>query len=143
MKNQQAGNIKRATQAARIWEARRAEIEHLYVMGDWSQGDLANHYKMSQQGMARVLKRLGIKAKTRGRAGHLNGRFIDGTQSTAYRQMIDKTHCAECQATEALVIHHKDHDHTNNVLENLQVLCSPCHSSHHKREYWRRKKAGL
>lgn len=29
------------------------------------------------------------------------------------------------------VIHHLDGDHTNNVIENLQLLCKSCHMRHH------------
>ncbi len=28
--------------------------------------------------------------------------------------------------------HHKDHNHTNNIIENLEVLCKRCHQIEHK-----------
>jgi len=31
--------------------------------------------------------------------------------------------------------HHKDHDRTNNVLENLEILCKSCHQTEH--ECWK------
>lgn len=142
MKNQQAGNQKRQREAAQIWIERKAEIERLYVAGDWSQAQLAAHFGVSQQGIAKALRRLSITAKPRGRAGAQNGRFKDGTQSTIYRSMVEKTHCNRCGATDQLVIHHIDGIHTNNVASNLEVLCSPCHTSHHKQEWWRSQKTG-
>lgn len=142
MEKQQSGNLRRQREAVSIWESRRAEIQTLYVEGSMSQAQLAEHFGCSQQGVAKALKRMGIKPKSRGRKGQQNGRFIDGTQRTIYRQMVDKTHCNRCGAMDHLVVHHADGDHTNNVVENLEVLCSPCHSSHHKQEWWNSRKAG-
>jgi 5-methylcytosine-specific restriction endonuclease McrA len=39
--------------------------------------------------------------------------------------------CVECGSTEQSVIHHRDHDHTNTVPENLVRMCRPCHARHH------------
>ena len=107
-----------------------------------SQSQLADHFGVSQQGVAKALKRMGISPKSKGRAGEQNGRYIDGTQSTIYRQMVEKTHCNRCGTTDQLLVHHVDGDHTNNVVENLEVLCSPCHTSHHKQEWWRSRMDG-
>ena len=98
---------------------------------------------MSQQGIARALTRMGIPTKTRGRKGEQNGRFKDGTQSTIYRKMVEKDRCSRCGETESLLVHHRDGVHTNNVPENLEVLCSPCHTSHHKQEWWASRKASV
>lgn len=143
MKNQQLGNQRRQREAAEVWTDRRPEIERLYVNGTWSQAGLAAHYGMSQQGIARALKRMGIPTKTRGRKGEQNGRFKDGTQSTTYRKMVEKDRCSRCGETESLLVHHRDGVHTNNVPENLEVLCSPCHTSHHKQEWWASRKASV
>lgn len=142
MKNQQKGNIARHQEAMKVWGPRRSQILALYSNGDMSQAEMATMFNVSQQGFQKALKRLGIPSKSRGRAGQQNGRYIDGTQSTAYRQMIVKDKCFRCGATDQLVIHHKDHNHTNNVPENLEVMCSPCHTSHHKTEWWRSQKGG-
>ena len=107
-----------------------------------SQAQLADHFGVSQQGVAKALKRMCIPPKSKGRAGEKNGRYIDGTQSTIYRKMVEKTHCNRCGTTDQLVVHHVDGDHTNNVVENLEVLCSPCHTSHHKQEWWNSQKGG-
>jgi hypothetical protein len=141
MANQQYGNQKRNREAVALWENRRSEIERLYVNGDWSQAQLADHFGATQQGIAKALKRMGIRPKSRARMGEKNGRFKDGTQSTAYRRMIEKRRCNRCLATENLVVHHVDGVHTNNVPENLEVLCSPCHSSLHKQEWWDARRA--
>ena len=125
----------------RVWEPRRAEIIALYVEGDQSQQQMAERYGVTLGGFQKALKRLSLPSKSRGRAGAQNGRFKDGTQSTAYRSMIVKDHCNCCGETRGLVIHHIDGVHTNNTPSNLEVLCSPCHSSHHKQEWWRSRKA--
>lgn len=141
MKNQQNGNIARQQKAMDLWLPRKAEIVTLYAMGDQSQAQMAERYGVTLAGFQKVLARLGIPPKSRGRAGAANGRFKDGAQSTAYRLMIEKELCNRCGSTDQLVIHHRDGVHTNNVLENLEVLCSPCHSSHHKQEWWEVRKA--
>ncbi len=141
MKNQQKANIERQRKAMDLWLSRKAEIVTLYAMGDQSQAQMATRYGVTLAGFQKALARLGIASKSRGRAGAANGRFKDGAQSTAYRSMIEKEHCNRCGSTEQLVIHHRDGVHTNNTPENLEVLCSPCHSSHHKQEWWAARKA--
>ncbi len=141
MGNQQKANIERAAEAARVWEDRRAEILMDYTNGPFSQTDMANRYGVTQQAFQKALKRLGIAPKPRGRGGAANGRFKDGTQSTAYRQMVQKRECNRCGSTEQLVVHHRDGVHTNNRPDNLEVLCSPCHTSHHKQEWWAARQA--
>ena len=142
MTNQQKGNAARQQKAMDLWLPRKAEILELYAMGDQSQAQMAERYGVTQAGFQKALARLGIAPKSRGRVGSANGRFKDGMQSTAYRAMIEKTHCNRCGTTEALLIHHRDGVHTNNVPDNLEVLCSPCHSRHHKQEWWASRKAG-
>ncbi len=39
--------------------------------------------------------------------------------------------CAVCIQTEGLHIHHKDHNPSNNKMENLVVLCGVCHKKTH------------
>lgn len=141
MKTQQKANIERRATAAAIWEARRLEIEALYVNGPASQATMAELYAVTQAGFQKALQRLGIAAKSRGRPGAGNGRFKDGAKSTAYRKMVDKRQCNRCPATDNLVVHHIDGVHTNNTPSNLEVLCSPCHSSHHKQEWWDARRA--
>lgn len=142
MSNQQAGNERRAAEAAMVWDRRAEMIRRRYTQENWSQQRLADHYGVTLAAMQKVMARLGIASRSRGRTGPENGRFVDGSKSTAYRALIKKSACAECGTQSQLVIHHKDHNHMNNAPENLEVLCSPCHTRHHKREYWRRRKAG-
>jgi len=141
MKNQQKGNERRAAEAALIWEPRRAEMVANYVNGPMSQAQMAEHYGVTLAAFQKALVRMGLPAKPRGRAGAANGRYKDGTQSTAYRRMVEKRQCNRCAATEQLVVHHRDGVHTNNAPSNLEVLCSPCHTSHHKQEWWAARKA--
>lgn len=48
-----------------------------------------------------------------------------------YRTLIVKEHCEWCKVTTDLLVHHKDHDRTNNTLDNLIVVCKRCHQLHH------------
>lgn len=136
MGNQQLGNERRQREAAAIWTARKPEILQLYVNGPLSQAQLAVHYGVCQQAITKALQRMEIPTKSRGRAGEMNGRFKDGTQSTLYRQTVEKSHCLRCDTMENLCVHHKDEDHTNNDPANLEVLCMSCHSRMHKQAWW-------
>ncbi len=40
--------------------------------------------------------------------------------------------CGNCGATEAIEIHHRNGDRTDNRLENLLPLCSNCHEKLHR-----------
>lgn len=39
--------------------------------------------------------------------------------------------CGYDTIPDILEVHHKDHNHTNNSLENLEILCPRCHAEHH------------
>ena len=41
--------------------------------------------------------------------------------------------CENCEQTHDLLVHHIDHDRTNNEFENFKVLCASCHAIVHKR----------
>lgn len=45
-----------------------------------------------------------------------------------------------CLNEKVLVVHHKDHDHSNNNINNLEVLCSNCHLEHHWGDSFRAQK---
>ena len=141
MRKQQAGNIRRAIEAASVWTARRPEIMRLYLTDGWSQERLAAHYGVTQAAMQKAMKRLDIPSRGRARKGAENGRFVHGQASTLYRRLVNKTACAACGAISDLCVHHRDENHLNNEPANLEVLCMSCHSSHHKAAWWR-KKAG-
>jgi len=138
---QQRGNEKRRQKSAALWANRRPEIDRLYSAGDWSLARLADHYGVSQQGIGKVLARMGIPTKSKGRSGEQNGRFKDGSQSTIYRTMVEKDACSSCGACSDLCIHHNDDNHTNNTPSNLVVLCMSCHSRLHKQRWWDNQKA--
>jgi len=128
MKDQQSANKRRAKEAEKVWTERKPEIERLYHGRLWTQKKLARHYGISQSAMHKVMQRLGMQARSTANHGERNGRFKDGSQSTMYRQMIDKDKCSACGSLTRLVIHHKNGCHTDNRLDNLQVLCESCHN---------------
>lgn len=39
--------------------------------------------------------------------------------------------CERCGETSNLHVHHKDENFTNNLKENLELLCKPCHNEEH------------
>jgi hypothetical protein len=63
-------------------------------------------------------------------------RYKNGLRSVRYRRLIRKEKCSQCESTNNLVIHHKDFDHFNNSLNNLEVLCNHCHLSLHAKTYY-------
>src|SRR3990167_1433325 len=141
MKNMRGEN--KRIPAEQTWLPSKTEIEWLYHQQNWSLEQIANYYNVSQTGMSRVIKRLGIVSRERGRQGMLNGRYKNGQASTLYRVMIEKDKCSQCQAIERLVIHHKNFNHQDNHLENLQVLCESCHNRLHKKRWWDIQKLSL
>lgn len=48
-----------------------------------------------------------------------------------YRECHHK--CELCGETEDLLVHHIDHNRSNNEFYNFMVLCTSCHAIHHKR----------
>lgn len=143
MNKQQAGNEARRKAAAKLWEGRRAEIEWLYHLRQLPQAKIAEYFAVTLTAIQKVMKRLGIKARSRANAGARNGRYKDGSETRQYRTVIDKDKCRKCGTKETLGIHHKNDDHYDNRLGNLEVLCNACHMSETKRKWWAAKKAGI
>lgn len=52
-----------------------------------------------------------------------------------YRR-VKKSKCERCESDKFLIVHHKDENRENNVLENLETLCKSCHQAHH----WSKRK---
>ena len=125
-----------------MWEARRPEIERMYLTELKSQTQVAAHFGVTLAAIQKVMARLGIPSRSRGNMGPRNGRYRHGKATTIYRAMVRKTNCLRCGATEDLCVHHKDEDHYNNTPSNLEVLCMSCHSKEHKKAWWDAKKAG-
>lgn len=67
---------------------------------------------------------------------HANYKHGAYSQERVYRKMLVKDKCARCGSSDQLVIHHKNDNHYDNHPDNLEVLCSPCHSRYHKQRYW-------
>lgn len=58
-----------------------------------------------------------------------------------YYQQFRGSCCERCGSTEFLVVHHRDHNHYNNSLENLETLCKSCHQVEH--EVWKNFTKGI
>ena len=136
-------NKQRHLDAEKIWNSRREEIIWLYENQMWSQKKIANYFKVSLISIQRAMKRFNISPRSRVLHGVRNGRYIDGSQSRMYRQMIVKDKCAFCETVNNLCVHHKNGDHQDNHLENLQILCMSCHNREHQRIFREMKKLAL
>lgn len=63
---------------------------------------------------------------------HYGTSFPIDYRSTALRELPNKCNrCGYSRFTEALMVHHKDCDRSNNSLSNLEILCPTCHWEHH------------
>lgn len=139
---QRAGVATRPQPTREKWDSRKAEIEYLYNTQGMSQTRIAEYFGVNLVVVQRVMKRLGIASKSKGRGGRQHYRFKTGLHVRDYRKAITKDKCRKCGATEDLGIHHKNDDHFDNRLENLEVLCNSCHMSETKRKWWAAKKSG-
>jgi predicted transcriptional regulator len=138
---QQDGNKARSAESARRWESLRPQIENLYFVEGMRQRDIAEALGLSQASVSIFMKKSGYPVR-RGNLGEANGRFKDGSQSRMYRVSIEKDECKRCGAKKNLCVHHKNDDHYDNRIENLEVLCNSCHLSHHKTMYWKARREG-
>lgn len=138
-----AANEKRAREAKEKWEAKKDEILWLYNVQKMSLTKIAAYYKTHLRAIQRAFRRLGIPIQPKTVSGAEHPQFKDGKSSVIYRTVITKDKCRKCGTTDGLGIHHKNDDHYDNRLENLEVLCNSCHMSETKRKWWAAKKAGL
>lgn len=90
---------------------------------------------------SKICKACSKQGMPRGK-GHWNYKDGSYTYETIRREFKDsRRYCEKCEsdlkdATRYMwVIHHKDHDHYNNELGNLELLCKRCHQIEH--ECWR------
>jgi 7-carboxy-7-deazaguanine synthase len=44
-------------------------------------------------------------------------------------------HCSCCDSIKSLDVHHKDNNHQNDDISNLEILCESCHYSKHEMGY--------
>ena len=139
---QQDANKRRAKAAAKLWESRKAEILWLYHDRDLSQNQMAEYYGLSLAGIQKAMARLGIQPIKKVRRAEAHPNYKHGKATRLYRTMITKDKCRKCKTKDNLGIHHKNDDHYDNRLENLEVLCNSCHMSITKRKWWKAKKAG-
>ena len=50
-------------------------------------------------------------------------------KSTDYKKL---DFCERCKSDKFLMVHHKNEDRQDNLLENLETICRKCHQKHHK-----------
>ena len=48
------------------------------------------------------------------------------------RKLVPPGPCARCGRPNAIDVHHRDRDHTNNSLDNLERICRKCHIAEHR-----------
>lgn len=65
-----------------------------------------------------------------------HGYYVAQTQARWYKHLAEHT-CERCgKDLEHVnkwqwVVHHKDHDHSNHDINNLELLCKSCHQKEH------------
>jgi len=60
------------------------------------------------------------------------GEIKKNYRETAFKNLPAR--CNRCDFAaypEILEVHHKDHNHHNNTVDNLEILCPNCHEIHH------------
>ena len=76
-------------------------------------------------------QRLGIFRRSRINLGKKNGMWKGGTQFQYYRRIAFENLPHVCSICgywyPNLEVHHKDKNRKNNVLSNLQIVCTSCH----------------
>lgn len=58
-----------------------------------------------------------------------------GTAEIGYREKAISFYgraCNRCGFDKVVAVHHKDHNHRNDEIENLEVLCYNCHAVEHR-----------
>lgn len=70
----------------------------------------------------------------RGAKEEENSQWKGGVSDEYHQRLADenlKKECVECGSTENLDVHHKNGDHQDNRLENLEYRCRGCHLKAH------------
>lgn len=106
-------------------------LREQYVDKQQNAKDIAKSLGVAFPTVYKWLELLGIPVRGCGVIGEKHPKYKNGMTSKRYKKMIKKEKCEECGTTEKLGIHHKDGNHGNNVVDNLQVLCASCHGNHH------------
>lgn len=80
--------------------------------------------------------------KSRLKLGLIKHPDIPGTGKWQTKQFhytdAKKSQCERCGSLRFLIVHHKDYNHDNDELNNLETLCRSCHTSEH--DSWTGKK---
>ena len=66
-----------------------------------------------------------IKFHNESKFGGLRNKILERDKYQCVK--CEKPVCKPCQAH----VHHKDGDKSNNIIDNLETLCSSCHARHH------------
>ena len=71
--------------------------------------------------------------------GEKHWNWKGGVSEQWYRKLMAEAKipaiCVDCGRVDKLHIHHKNKDHTDNRVENLEFLCPKCHRKRHPRVY--------
>jgi 5-methylcytosine-specific restriction endonuclease McrA len=116
-------------------------LQQQYVGARRSLPDLANEIGCAVPSVRQALRRAGIPTRTIAEARTGTGRAPlpdDQIGHTAFRararRLVPKGPCSLCRAEFGRDVNHRDRDPTNNALENLERLCSRCHTQQHHEE---------
>ena len=114
------------------WTIKEIEL----LIKEYPKGNLK---KLSQQLNKKLVairakaERLGLFRTRRVNLGNKNGMWKGGVQYQYYRRIAFENFpniCSVCKVWYPnLEVHHKDKNRKNNLLSNLQIVCTSCHRS--------------
>lgn len=108
---------------------------------------LSKKYGYNQTSISRRMRKAGYALRTNStsqiglQAGKNHPNYKHGkTVRSEYRRAKSSVKvCEWCTSTENLLVHHINHDHYDNRLDNLVKICQSCHVKHHNRHRWLNK----
>lgn len=71
-----------------------------------------------------------IDRLTQSEADYLSRKYFGGLRDEVLKR--DNNACTICGMSNRIIVHHKDHNKTNNILSNLTTLCRSCHINEHR-----------
>lgn len=89
-----------------------------------------NSYKWSIKNNKFKKPGVGSGGNQEGINNHQYKNGIGNYNKLAFKNKINI--CNRCSSVENLLVHHIDHDRSNNELDNLEILCKRCHQKHHE-----------
>ena len=105
---------------------------------DYTKGDIQELVKILGRRWESINSkglRMKLKRDRKFNIGENNGQWRGGKSWNYYRRIAFENYpkkCDICGAIKNLQVHHRDKNHKNNHIKNLQILCHKCHTTIHR-----------